>query len=153
MKKLIRNKKGFTLAEMMLVVAIIVILSGATIVGVSAMLNRSKESANRAVSNNANFESDAVLQVNQKTGNLPSDPVETETLNTPTPQPAEAQAPTSAPTPTPVQNQNDPTPTPGNTNPTTPTATEAQSASGSGGATNNFTNTSHCIWYITNFIN
>lgn len=45
MKKLIRSRKGFTLAEMVLVIAIIVILAGAAAVGVVEKINRANQNA------------------------------------------------------------------------------------------------------------
>jgi len=39
------SKKGFTVVEMMLVIAVIVILSGATFVGIMAMLENSNKNA------------------------------------------------------------------------------------------------------------
>ncbi|MCR5340262.1 MAG: type II secretion system GspH family protein [Saccharofermentans sp.] len=82
MKNLLKNKKGFSLAEILLVVAIIVILSGATMIGIASMVNRSQAAASRAVASNANFEADAVLKVNKKKGIIDKIPTETETLNT-----------------------------------------------------------------------
>ena len=82
MKNLLKNKKGFSLAEILLVVAIVVILSGATMIGIASMVNRSQAAASRAVANNANFEADAVLKVNKKKGMVNNEPFETETLNT-----------------------------------------------------------------------
>jgi prepilin-type N-terminal cleavage/methylation domain-containing protein len=82
MKNLLKNKKGFTLAEILLVVAIIVVLSGATMIGIASMVNRSKATASIAQSKSADFEADAVLEVNKKKGLLAEGPVETETLET-----------------------------------------------------------------------
>ena len=82
MKNLLKNKKGFTLAEILLVVAIVVVLSGATMIGIASMVNRSKAAASIAQSKSADFEADAVLEVNKKKGMLPNLPVETETLAT-----------------------------------------------------------------------
>ena len=82
MKNLLKNKKGFSLAEILLVVAIIVILSGATMIGIASMVNRSQAAASRAVASNANFEAEAVLKVNKKKGIIDKIPTETETLNT-----------------------------------------------------------------------
>ena len=45
MKKFIRSRKGFTLVEMLIVIAIIVILGGVTIVGIRAMIENSKKNA------------------------------------------------------------------------------------------------------------
>lgn len=48
MKKLLKNKKGFTLMEMLIVVAIIVILVAVSIPTFSSSLNEAKESADAA---------------------------------------------------------------------------------------------------------
>ena len=48
MKKLLKNKKGFTLMEMLIVVAIIVILVAISIPTFSGSLNEAKESADAA---------------------------------------------------------------------------------------------------------
>lgn len=48
MKKLLRNKKGFTLMEMLIVVAIIVILVAISVPTFSASLNEAKEAADDA---------------------------------------------------------------------------------------------------------
>ena len=45
MKKFIRSRKGFTLVEMLIVIAIIVILSGVTIVGIRAMIENANKNA------------------------------------------------------------------------------------------------------------
>ena len=82
MKNLLKNRKGFTLAEILLVVAIVVILSGATVIGVASWVNQSKATADQLVAKNADFEASAVKDVNEKKGTLSTDPVETETLAT-----------------------------------------------------------------------
>lgn len=45
MKKIIKAKKGFTLIEMVLVIAIIVILSAVLIFGIGSYLQRAKNAA------------------------------------------------------------------------------------------------------------
>ena len=71
MKKM-RNKKGFTLAEVLIVVAIIVILAGATAVGVVSWLNNAKNAQNNVLSNNGdNFENEARLAVETANGTAP----------------------------------------------------------------------------------
>ena len=82
MKNLLKNRKGFTLAEVLLVVAIVVILSGATIIGVASWVNSAEATANKAKQNSANFEADAVLEVDKKKGYVPSAVGETTALET-----------------------------------------------------------------------
>ena len=54
MKKISKNKAGFTLIEMMLVIAIIVILSGVLLVGISKYITDAKsQSAKVDTHNNA----------------------------------------------------------------------------------------------------
>ena len=86
MKNLLKNKKGFTLAEILLVIAIIVILSGATVIGVASWLNSSKATAEKIAHDAADFEPAANESVKKKKGTLGSLPQETETLNTGTQQ-------------------------------------------------------------------
>ena len=45
MKKLRMNKKGFTLVEIVLVIAIIVIIAGAVFIGIPEILARSNQNA------------------------------------------------------------------------------------------------------------
>lgn len=96
-----KNKKGFTLAEILLVVAIIAILSGATLVGVSSLVNNSKATASKVQNDAQNFELAAASKVKGAAGNVPSNPVETETLNTKpsNPTPSESQKPADPSTP------------------------------------------------------
>ncbi|MBR1905245.1 MAG: prepilin-type N-terminal cleavage/methylation domain-containing protein [Clostridiales bacterium] len=137
MKNLLKNKKGFSLAEILLVVAIIVILSGATMIGIASMVNRSQAAASRAVANNANFEADAVLKVNKKKGMVNNEPFETETLNTGA---TENNQPTQTEAPTPTETKKeDPKPTkpsdtkPSDTKPSdTSKPTETTKAQGGG---------------------
>ncbi|MCR5616620.1 MAG: prepilin-type N-terminal cleavage/methylation domain-containing protein [Saccharofermentans sp.] len=82
MKNLLKNRKGFTLAEILLVVAIIAILSGATVIGVASWVNSSKQTAEQLTHNAADFEPGAYASVKAKKGTLPSYVEETETLNT-----------------------------------------------------------------------
>lgn len=100
---IMKNKKGFTLAEILLVVAIIAILSGVTLVGVSSLVNNSKATADKVKNNAENFELAAASQIKSAGGKVASNPVETETLNTkPTPSataPSETEKPTNPSTP------------------------------------------------------
>ena len=64
MKKMRINRRGFSLVEMILVVAIIVILSGAAFVGVAVTIDRAKTTGDAAAEHGKNFEEDAWIQVN-----------------------------------------------------------------------------------------
>lgn len=64
MKKMTRrNKKGFTLAEIMLVIAIIVIVSAAAVIGVAVTLNSAKSTTSDLEKHNEEFENDAWAKV------------------------------------------------------------------------------------------
>lgn len=76
-----KNKKGFTLAEVMIVVAIIVILSGATTIGIVSMLrNAQNTAANLEAENGDNFEASAREKVKKIGGTAGSMQQQTETL-------------------------------------------------------------------------
>jgi prepilin-type N-terminal cleavage/methylation domain-containing protein len=99
MKKM-RNKKGFTLVELLVVIGIIVVLSGATIVGVVSWVNNANNTKNKVLNDNGeNFENDARLAVETFAGKAPEYVKEKETVNpiTNTPGPV-----TETPTPGPV---------------------------------------------------
>lgn len=64
MKKFIRNKKGFTLVEIVIVIGIVIILSVAGIAGVSESLDRANQNADYLSENNGyHFEESAWEQV------------------------------------------------------------------------------------------
>lgn len=76
-----KNKKGFTLAEVMIVIAIIVILSGATAIGVVSWLNNAKNTAaNLEANNGENFENEARESIRKIGGTAGSLQQPTETL-------------------------------------------------------------------------
>ena len=101
MKKM-RNKKGFTLVELLVVIGIIVVLSGATIVGVVSWVNNAKNTKEKVLnSNGENFENDARLAVETFAGKAPEYVKEKETLNPITNTPAPGPV-TETPTPGPV---------------------------------------------------
>ena len=80
------NKKGFTLSELLMVIAIIVILSGATMIGVVSTINKTRENAAKLEENNGdNFESEAMMAVESAKGTAPSHVVNQEKVDTPTP--------------------------------------------------------------------
>ncbi len=60
MKRMIKSKNGFTLIEIVIVISIIVIISGATFVGIDAVLERANRNAQELEENHgANFEAEA----------------------------------------------------------------------------------------------
>lgn len=52
MKKLIKTRKGFTLVEMVLVIAIIVILAAVLVLGIGSYLNKAKAAASSVINHN-----------------------------------------------------------------------------------------------------
>lgn len=137
-----KNKKGFTLAEILLVVAIIAILSGATLVGVSSLVNNSKATASKVQNDAQNFELAAASKVKGAAGNVPSNAVETETLNTKpsNPTPSESQKPADPSTPASVPSkdpsgskpsESQPAGTTAPTSATSPSTPPSQGGSGS----------------------
>ncbi|MDY6338577.1 MAG: type II secretion system protein [Saccharofermentans sp.] len=56
MKKIQKSKKGFTLVEMVLVIAIIVILAAVLVLGIGAYLNKAKAAASSVVEHNSSVE-------------------------------------------------------------------------------------------------
>lgn len=76
-----KNRKGFTLAEMMIVIAIVVILSGATVIGVVSWLNNAKTTAANLEANNGdNFEKEEMESIKKIGGTAGSLQQPTETL-------------------------------------------------------------------------
>jgi prepilin-type N-terminal cleavage/methylation domain-containing protein len=76
-----KNRKGFTLAEMMIVIAVIVILSGATAIGVVSWLNNAKNTAANLEANNGdNFEKEEMESIKKIGGVGASMQQPTETL-------------------------------------------------------------------------
>lgn len=137
-----KNKKGFTLAEILLVVAIIAILSGATLVGVSSLVNNSKATASKVQNDAQNFELAAASKVKGAAGNVPSNAVETETLNTKSsnPTPSESQKPADPSTPASVPSKDPSGSQPSGSEPagtTSPSVATTPSAPSQGGSTGN----------------
>ena len=52
MKKIQKSKKGFTLVEMVLVIAIIVILAAVLVLGIGTYLNKAKSATSSVASHN-----------------------------------------------------------------------------------------------------
>ena len=57
MKKIQKTKKGFTLIEMVLVIAIIVILAAVLVMSIGTYLNRAKNAATSIESHNSSIKS------------------------------------------------------------------------------------------------
>jgi len=57
MKKIQKNKKGFTLIEMVLVIAIIVILASVMVISVGGYLNKAKSAKVKVESHNSEISS------------------------------------------------------------------------------------------------
>lgn len=55
MKKLIKTRKGFTLVEMVLVIAIIVILAAVLVLGIGSYLNKAKAAASSVTTHNSSI--------------------------------------------------------------------------------------------------
>lgn len=56
MKKIQKSKKGFTLVEMVLVIAIIVILAAVLVLGIGAYLNKARLAASSVKEHNSSVE-------------------------------------------------------------------------------------------------
>lgn len=56
MKKVAKSRKGFTLVEMILVVAIIVIIAGVLVLGIGNYLNKAKAAASSLTAHNSSVE-------------------------------------------------------------------------------------------------
>ena len=55
MKKLNKSRKGFTLVEMVLVIAIIVILAAVLVLGIGTYLNKAKAAASSVTQHNSSI--------------------------------------------------------------------------------------------------
>ena len=56
MKKLGKSRKGFTLVEMVLVIAIIVILAAVLVLGIGTYLNKARAASSSVASHNSSIE-------------------------------------------------------------------------------------------------
>jgi prepilin-type N-terminal cleavage/methylation domain-containing protein len=160
MKKMRNSKRGFTLTEIIIVVAIIVIVASAAFVGVAVVLNKAKASKEKLDGTHGTdadgkelFEAEAWEEIDELTKDAAN------FFDVSLYKPVHTNTPTVTPTPTETPNAgsggestNTPTPTnkPQSTNTNTPTPTTASSSgSGSGsGGSGNANNT-----YDTNGIN
>ena len=57
MKKIQKSKKGFTLVEMVLVIAIIVILAAVLVLGIGTYLNKARAAASSVSAHNSDIDS------------------------------------------------------------------------------------------------
>ncbi len=126
MKKMSISKRGFTLTEIIVVVAIMVVVASAAFVGIAVTINRANDTSARLQRENGNgFEKDAWTAVDNITEGAakffdisnykPKVPTNTP-VPTSTPTPVPTQAPTNTPVPTKAAgNTNTPTPPPTNT--------------------------------------
>lgn len=55
MKKIVKSRKGFTLVEMVLVIAIIVILAAVLVLGIGTYLNKAKAAASSVTVHNSSI--------------------------------------------------------------------------------------------------
>lgn len=126
MKKMSISKRGFTLTEIIVVVAIMVVVASAAFVGIAVTINRANDTSARLQrENGSNFENEAWTAVDNITEGAakffdisnykPKVPTNTP-VPTSTPTPVPTQAPTNTPVPTKAAgNTNTPTPPPTNT--------------------------------------
>jgi prepilin-type N-terminal cleavage/methylation domain-containing protein len=109
------SKKGFTLTEVLIVTAIIVILSGAAIAGIAVTVSNAKERGEKIqASQGVNWESEAVLKVKKTKIELGNEQFYEESADTPTPTGAATDKLESTPTSTPASTPK-PTTTPAST--------------------------------------
>ena len=73
MRKIGKTKKGFTLVEMVLVIAIIVILTGVLAIGIGSYLNKARAAAASVTAHNSSIESINAVIDNQLNGIDPDD--------------------------------------------------------------------------------
>ncbi len=73
MRKIGKTRKGFTLVEMVLVIAIIVILAGVLVVGIGSYLNKARAAASSVTAHNSSIESINAVINNQLNGVDPDD--------------------------------------------------------------------------------
>ena len=73
MRKIGKTRKGFTLVEMVLVIAIIVILAGVLVVGIGSYINKARAAADSVTAHNSSIESINAVIDNQLNGIDPDD--------------------------------------------------------------------------------
>lgn len=141
MTKIRKSRRGFTLLEIVIVVAIIVIVAGAAFLGVTVTLKRANNARNQLIENKGdNFEVNARNEIEHLKADPNFTPIQEYTpegendevnnqpgnKNSPTPTPTNTPTPTPKPTNT---NTNTPTPTPKSTNTPTPIPTKVPTSS------------------------
>ena len=146
MTKIRKSRRGFTLLEIVIVVAIIVIVAGAAFLGVTVTLTRANNARNQLIENKGdNFEVNARNEIEHLKADPNFTPIQEYTPEGETDeddeddddedeeengggpvdnQPGNKNSPTPTPTPTPT---NTPTPTPKPTNTPTPTQSSGES--------------------------
>lgn len=156
MKKMRNSKRGFTLTEIIIVVAIMVIVASAAFVGVAVILNKAKasrEKLDRTHGTDADgkelFEAEAWEEIDELTKDAAN------FFDVSLYKPVHTNTPTATPTPTETPNAgsggestNTPTPTnkPQSTNTNTPTPTTASSSTGGGNKNNTYDTNGINIW-------
>lgn len=69
MKKISKSKKGFTLVEMVLVIAIIVILAAVMLIGISSYISKARTGASAVAAHNESTEQ-VISIIEAEAGNL-----------------------------------------------------------------------------------
>lgn len=142
MTKIRKSRRGFTLLEIVIVVAIIVIIAGAAFLGITVTLTRANDARNQLIENNGdNFEVDARNEIEHLKADPNFTPIQEYTPEGETDDDDEDDddeeengggpvnnqpGNNNSPTPTPT---NTPTPTPKPTNTPTPTPTQSSGES------------------------
>lgn len=156
MKKMRNSKRGFTLTEIIIVVAIMVIVASAAFVGVAVILNKAKASKEKIDNTRGTdadgkelFEAEAWEEIDELTKDAAN------FFDVSLYKPVHTNTPTATPTPTETPNAgsggestNTPTPTnkPQSTNTNTPTPTTASSSTGGGNKNNTYDTNGINIW-------
>ena len=156
MKKMRNSKRGFTLTEIIIVFAIMVIVASAAFVGVAVILNKAKASREKLDSTHGTdadgkelFEAEAWEEIDELTKDAAN------FFDVSLYKPVHTNTPTATPTPTETPNAgsggestNTPTPTnkPQSTNTNTPTPTTASSSTGGGNKNNTYDTNGINIW-------
>ena len=143
MKKMRNSKRGFTLTEIIVVIAIIVIVASAAFVGIAVVIDNAKDTEKKSWRDENSrelFEVEAWDEVDDWTYNVARffDASTYTPVHTSTPTPTPTTAPTATPTTVPQNGSsssssstNTPTPSPTATN--TPTATPTPTTASTGG--------------------
>ena len=148
MKKMRNSKRGFTLTEIIVVIAIIVIVASAAFVGIAVVIDNAKDTEKKSWRDENSrelFEVEAWDEVDDWTYNVARffDASTYTPVHTSTPTPTPTTAPTATPTTVPQNGSsssssstNTPTPSPTATNTPTATPTPTTASTGGGPQTN-----------------